>query len=167
LKFVGLDWCTRKAAVKGDMGTLPEADLHDFEGGTYEFLADVLSNSSNARDGSILLFQHHPFRSPFFAPDFIYAFSHSKQKVLLAMLHNKVPPNSVWGIIGGHWHRWFYGKPFATMLSKRWHNFRCVLIIAANWGRQWETDACKGQWDDAKQNTAVSVFYVEAGRLTS
>ncbi len=56
VRFVGLDWCTRRL----DRGLVGEmADLHDFDGGTLPFLRSTLADAPTA-DGSVLLFSHHP-----------------------------------------------------------------------------------------------------------
>jgi len=40
--FYGLDWNTRKHAMRGDKGCLPNAELYDFPGGTYQWLESRL-----------------------------------------------------------------------------------------------------------------------------
>ncbi len=54
--FVGLDWCTRYVGgVYGEM-----ADLHDFEGGTWHFLEQVLTGLDEPARESVVLYSHHP-----------------------------------------------------------------------------------------------------------
>ena len=56
LTFVGLDWVTRaEGFVESEM-----ADLHDFEGGTFRFLAAEIDGLETNDTEDVLLFSHHP-----------------------------------------------------------------------------------------------------------
>ncbi len=56
LRFVGVDWCAR-----GVDGILGEAGfLHDFEGGTFPWFVDGLSDLDGAPAESVILFSHIP-----------------------------------------------------------------------------------------------------------
>ncbi|MBW2523996.1 MAG: metallophosphoesterase [Deltaproteobacteria bacterium] len=58
--FVCLDFGTRAAAPPEYPGVGPEAELHDFEGGTWRWLKDHLESHPNAENNKILVFAHHP-----------------------------------------------------------------------------------------------------------
>lgn len=48
----------------------------------------------------------------------------------------QLPLDTYWGVIGGHLHRWWNSNAFDFPFE--WKHF---------W--QWETNACKGQWNDS------------------
>ena len=67
--FVGLDFNDRDRAAWGWKGVSPEANLYDFNGGTWSWfkqsLTDYLSNPDNQTEGeNIIILSHHPFRMP-------------------------------------------------------------------------------------------------------
>jgi hypothetical protein len=132
--FFGLDWVSRAHALSalGYKGAWPGAELHNFVGGTFQWLATELQRLQADANGSvppnsITLLQHHSFRAPLGVPDFIYGFSGDQKTQVRALLSNYFPEQQYWGVIAGHWHRWFNGTAF-----DEWPTFR-----------QWETDACK------------------------
>lgn len=54
--LVGLDWCTRHVGgIEGEM-----ADLHDFEGGSWQWLAGDLEALPEGPDDRVVFFSHHP-----------------------------------------------------------------------------------------------------------
>jgi hypothetical protein len=56
LHLVGLDWNARIiGTLEGEM-----ADLHDFEGGSWEWFASDLEQHGEGPDDSVVLFSHHP-----------------------------------------------------------------------------------------------------------
>jgi len=63
LHFVGLDFVTRKG--NQDTGTMPEADMHSFDGGTWDWFLDYLE-SNPADIDSIILLAHHQIKQGWF-----------------------------------------------------------------------------------------------------
>lgn len=57
--FVGLDFVTRKGSQ--DTGTMPEADLHNFDGGTWYWFNDYLERNPVDSE-SIILLAHHQIK---------------------------------------------------------------------------------------------------------
>eukprot|EP01113_Clastostelium_recurvatum_P034950 TRINITY_DN4808_c0_g1_i2.p1 TRINITY_DN4808_c0_g1~~TRINITY_DN4808_c0_g1_i2.p1 ORF type:complete len:340 (-),score=82.17 TRINITY_DN4808_c0_g1_i2:60-1079(-) len=137
--YVCLDWNSREHAVSqlGYMGAMPTAELHDFEGGTFQWLHTQLTylDALSAKQTTplrIIMFQHHPFRTtPEIIPGFIYAFSEEKRLKILSELAQHTHLD-FWGSFVGHFHMWWNGTAFGDL--------RPSFI-------QWETDACKN--DDA------------------
>jgi predicted MPP superfamily phosphohydrolase len=60
LSFLALDWTSRKSALP-EPGVGPEAELHDFDCGTTDWLSARLSESSDS--DRFFLLQHHPFHN--------------------------------------------------------------------------------------------------------
>lgn len=61
VRFVALDTNTRVHAPDGDPGVGPEAALHDFEGGSWPWLMDDLTQGPGAGAGPVVVLAHHPF----------------------------------------------------------------------------------------------------------
>lgn len=128
--YFGLDWNSRKPALNivGYKGAWPGAELHNFANGTFQWFSNRLAalhhTTSNPK---VTMFHHHPYRAPTGVPDFIYGFSSAQKTTVANLLTSSFPKPSYWGIITGHWHRWYNG----TALDQ-WPQ----LI-------QWETEACK------------------------
>jgi hypothetical protein len=83
--FYALDFNSRHHAVAslGYKGSMPTAELFDFEGGTirwFESRLAALKASSPPSDLQIVIMHHHPYRAPFPVPEDIYAFSTAKKK---------------------------------------------------------------------------------------
>ncbi len=56
LRLVGVDWNSRHiGGLEGEM-----ADLHDFEGGSWEWLASDLEQHGEGASDSVVFFSHHP-----------------------------------------------------------------------------------------------------------
>lgn len=143
--FYSLDWNTREAAIPGDKGALPTAELQDFPGGTFDFLTSEVTNFTNS-DGvkNIIFLQHHPFAMPFFVPEFIYSFSQEKKdKVFDLIQTNSDFQQLFWGTIAGHLHTWS-PRNQTTELSKN----------------EWLTEA-------SKVASSFSLFSVENNRISS
>lgn len=60
LHFVCLDLVTRAHAPPEYPGVGPEADLHDFEGGTWPWLLEYLHHLPANDASKVLVFSHHP-----------------------------------------------------------------------------------------------------------
>lgn len=145
LIFFGLDWNSRQhaASMLGYKGAWPGADLHDYSGGTFAFLREQLATIENDTR-PVVLMQHHPFRAPLLVPDFIYGFSGKQKEAVRNLLSTYLPVERYWGVLAGHWHRWFDGTAF-----DEWPSFR-----------QWETEACKA-------GGAISLVRVNEGRIVN
>jgi len=144
--YYGLDWNSRKPAlnIAGYNGAWPGAELHNFTGGTIRWLDSKLSRLSQSSPNSkITMLHHHPYRAPLGVPDFIYGFSKEKKEAVVDVLNAHFPRSSYWGIITGHWHRWYNG----TALDQ-WPQFV-----------QWETEACK-------VSSAFSLVHVHGNTIT-
>ena len=76
-------------------------------------------------------------------PDSIYGFSKEKKESVVKVLDAHFPKNAYWGIVTGHWHRWYNG----TALDS-WPEFI-----------QWETEACK-------VSSAFSLAHVHGNTIT-
>ena len=62
-RIVSLDWNARGSALP-EPGVGPEAELHDFEGGTLKWLDNQLGIIKSEReDARIFIMQHHPFHN--------------------------------------------------------------------------------------------------------
>ncbi|CAF1490952.1 unnamed protein product [Rotaria sordida] len=125
--FISLDWNSRHhaAASLGYKGSMPGADLYDFNGGTFSWLEEQLKQLEK-QSSTIILLQHHPFRAPFYIPGEIYAFSELKRLRIEYLLRQYTSLN-YFGVFAGHFHMWSDGKAFDNMPKFR----------------QFETDACK------------------------
>jgi hypothetical protein len=149
LHFFANDFNARKPALSqlGYKGSWPGVEMHDFPGGTYQWLRDSLQSMNRSAvsvaDASIVLMQHHPFRAPIGVPDFIYGWSGSQKKAMRVMFQEAFPVEKYWGVVAGHWHRWFNGTSF-----DEWPSFR-----------QWETNACKLQG-------SITLAHVRGGSIS-
>lgn len=104
--FVCLDWNSRRHAARQLPGSHPQADLHDFAGGTYPWLTELIRSGWLDDKKRVFLFQHHPFRT--LVPDWGFGFSRSEKKKVAALLR----PEEFWGVFAGHQHRNFVGEAF-------------------------------------------------------
>jgi len=125
--FLALDWNSRHhaAASLGYKGSMPGADLYDFQGGTFQWLDEQLKQIDQ-QNSTIILLQHQPFRAPFYIPGEIYAFGEEKRLRIEHLLREHSSLN-YFGVFAGHFHMWSDGKAFDNMPKFR----------------QFETDACK------------------------
>jgi len=143
ISFISLDWNSRHPAVweLGYKGAMPGAQLHNFTGGTLPFLASRLQViPDNIK--TIVFLQHHPYRSPWYVPEWIYGFSTDQKDAVRYLLTYYQPLDRYWGVFAGHWHRWYNGTAF-----DEWPKF---------W--EWETDACKN-------NAAITLVTVEDDKI--
>ena len=161
LKIVCLDWVSRKAALP-EAGVGPEVELHDFEGGTFQWFNNYLNQLSagDDKDSKIFIMQHHPFHNrdildPFGLNRF-YNFTFDKyQDSQVQTLMSTYFPNVNKTFIGthaGHMHRWFSGKAFTqfTASTSEW------LTMPA-----FETPASKGWWVNSDYVSSFQVFQFE------
>jgi len=159
LILFGLDWNTRKAPVKPgyeDRGVGPTAQLHDFPGGTLQWLDAQLGElaASGANFTEIVFLQHHPYTLQIYAPDVVYGFSPEKKRIIQEMLQERFPISAYRAVIAGHLHRFWVGEAFT---EPEWASFT-----------QWETDACKGhEYDRVPKErwSGFSLVRVRNGRI--
>ncbi|CAF1039577.1 unnamed protein product [Adineta steineri] len=125
--FIALDWNSRHhaAASLGYKGSMPGADLYDFNGGTFRWLEEQLQQLDK-QSSTIVLLQHQPYRAPFYIPGEIYAFGEAKRLRINHLLRQHSSLN-YFGVFAGHFHMWSDGTAFDNMPKFR----------------QFETDACK------------------------
>ncbi|CAF1218871.1 unnamed protein product [Adineta steineri] len=125
--FIALDWNSRHhaAASLGYKGSMPGADLYDFNGGTFRWLEEQLQQLDK-QSSTIVLLQHQPYRAPFYIPGEIYAFGEAKRLRIDHLLRQHSSLN-YFGVFAGHFHMWSDGTAFDNMPKFR----------------QFETDACK------------------------
>lgn len=97
--LVGLDLGTRDHAPEGYPGVGPEADLHDFEGGTWPWLTGHLEEYPGLGERNVLLFSHHP---PL--PLGLDSLSPDESDTVDAFIHGLGDGDHVWGFFAGHWH---------------------------------------------------------------
>jgi hypothetical protein len=132
--FLGLDWNSR---AKGPDRCATHADLHDFPGGTYDWLNQTLTDlRTHVFEGpveQIVLLQHHPFHCPFQT----YTCFQTQDMLSIQELFDDVISDIYpiddyfWGVFAGHVHRFYSGMAFQTAEERRgvqWINFK-----------QWET----------------------------
>lgn len=134
-------------------GTLPMAELHNYSGGTYQWLdarlADLAAwQSAHPNQTLQIVFMHHQgYRVPIYIPNpAFFTFSAEERHKVQALLLKHFPADTYWGVIAGHIHRWYNDTAFD---EPGWENF---------W--QWETDACKGQWDNKNIHSGWSLVRV-------
>jgi len=128
ISFLSLDWNSRMSAATklGYLGAWPGCQLHNFTGGTFQWLGERLSAiPSNIK--TIILLQHQPFKAPPIVPDVIYDFPITWRHDIKELLLQHQPAEKYWGVFAGHYHIWWNGTAFDD-----WREFR-----------EWETKACK------------------------
>ena len=125
--FLALDWNSRHHAVAslGYKGSMPGADLYDFQGGTFRWLEEQLQQIDQ-QSATVVLLQHQPYRPPFYIPGAIYAFGEVDRLRIEHTLREHKTLN-YFGVFAGHFHMWSDGTAFDNMPKFR----------------QFETDACK------------------------
>ena len=108
--LLALDWNSREHAVPGYPGALPEADLHDFGGGSFPWLETRLSVLPPS--GRVIFLQHHPFRPMVPLPSWAACFSSDEMAQFRAALAAAAPVDRYWGVFAGHLHRAYQGTAF-------------------------------------------------------
>ena len=147
LNLVVLDWNTRLAPFRPDYvdrGVGPWADLHDFPGGTINWLEETLPRLYTNNASQVAFFQHHPYRLQFYAPDRIYGFDRNEKARIQQVLRDSMPLEKYKGVFAGHLHRFYEGLAFD---EEGFENFG-----------QWETDTCKGHLMDRIPKNQYGAF---------
>jgi predicted MPP superfamily phosphohydrolase len=131
LIFLALDWNSRRRWLSVLKGPWPGTELHNFTGGTFQWLETKLQQiqKKGYNDKKIVFLQHHPFRCPFYVPEFMYGFNQEEKDQIHSLLAKYLPIDRYWGHFAGHYHRWHEGPAFD---DKEWQFFY-----------QWESCACK------------------------
>ncbi len=145
LRFVGVDGVSRQPAPLGQAGVGPQADLHDFPGGTIRFLDTLLSA---AQPFPLVFLCHYPLlNSPVSGAN---SFSPQEYDRIMSLLYPHRSQVRVW--IAGHLHR---GADYPLTYRPTGETFaRCVETPA-------NKDATQGQfrifrvWGDATQVSAL------------
>ena len=102
--FLGIDWITRQHALLTYPGGHPQAELHDFPGGTLPWLQQQLA-ALPATTRRVFFFQHHPFRYPHWIPDFIYGFDTAEKAAFRSALLEDHDVSLYGAVFAGHLHR--------------------------------------------------------------
>ena len=97
--LVGLDLGTRDHAPQGYPGVGPEADLHEFDGGTWPWFTHHMEEYAGLGERNVLLFAHHP---PL--PLGVDSLSPDESDAVEAFIHGLGEGDHVWGFFAGHWH---------------------------------------------------------------
>lgn len=176
-KILALDWVARSDALP-EPGVGPQAELHDFECGTIDWLVNQLEQYS--ADTKIFLAQHHPFIFDPTGTNGLKNFTFDKeqdarvQQVLMGggmaqettvdayldgrvngnVTSGSVNPSSYIGVQSGHIHRWFDGYAFTnyTAISEDWLTFP-----------QYETPAAKGWLLNEDFVSSIQIFTFVSG----
>ena len=109
--FIALDWNTRKHALPGLKGSLPDGDLHDFPGGTLPWLRERLALLP-ASTKRVFFLQHQPFRTTAPIPDWEFAFTSAEKAIFRAALAAAPPLGRYYGVFAGHTHIEYHGTAF-------------------------------------------------------
>jgi hypothetical protein len=109
--FFGLDWNSRKPGVIVARGAAPEADLHNFPGGTLPWLRERLTLvPPDTR--KVFFIQHQGIKTPIYSPDWLYTFDADERDRFKAALLNAWDREMYWGLFAGHIHRRWQGAAF-------------------------------------------------------
>ncbi len=117
--FIALDLNTRAHAPPEYPGIGPEADLHDFEGGTWPFFAKDLAGHAGDPERSVFVFSHHP---PIDMG--MLAFSSDEFQTAFDLVVGQGHSSRVAGFFAGHWH-------FDIVETVRYEGVPVVLTSAA------------------------------------
>lgn len=109
--FLCLDWVSRARAIRPLPGSHPEADLHDFAGGTYQWMSELLRSGWARGKRQVFLFQHHPLRTSRWIPGWAFAFSRGEKRKFQQALGQ----GPFWGVFAGHQHRAYQGTAFDSL----------------------------------------------------
>lgn len=145
LVFLALDFNTRDAALPGYKGALPQADLQNFTGGSFEWLAERLRAPRSYTPYFYFLI-HQPFRCPWYLPTWSFCWTTPNKDAFRTLLEQAYSPvdQYYWGQLAGHVHIWYNSTSF-----DEWPKFRL-----------WESSATKGGEFDENMKSAIAVFHV-------
>ncbi len=101
LHCMGIDWCSR--VMEGLAGE--QADLHDFEGGTWPWFTSDIENCDKTMGANILMFTHHPMHTAPILP--IEVASFSLAEILTIEAFTAGYGSNVNANLAGHYHIWW------------------------------------------------------------
>lgn len=112
--FTCLDWCTRKnQPTQEDPLQTEQADLHDFQEGTWQWFTDDITQCNKDAEENIVMLSHHPMHiAPVIGelPVNLGAFDHNEldQVESFTAMHG----SHVYANISGHYHiNWYEARP--------------------------------------------------------
>ena len=103
--FVIADFNTREHAPFDEPGIGPEADMHNFDGGTWPWFQDDIDNANHG-DDNIYIIAHHPLRNTAQLP--LFAFSSGEYSSITSFLNGYKNNIGLWA--AGHIH---YNRTYA------------------------------------------------------
>jgi hypothetical protein len=128
--FIALDWNTRAHALFGDKGSLPNADLHDFAGGTLPWLKGRLA-ALPPTTKRVFFLQHQPFRVRPPTPDEEFAFGPIKKDEFRSTIEAAPPLSRYFGVFDGHTHLEYNGTAFDQWPSFAEHTTAACKVSSA------------------------------------
>ncbi|MBI5501825.1 MAG: metallophosphoesterase [Deltaproteobacteria bacterium] len=100
--FVALDMVTRSHAPFGYHGVTSEADLFDFEGGTWRWLTDHLDAYTGFGEDNVFFFSHHP---PIVTSlGVLDCLTIDEVDRIDGYIRDRALGGSIWGFFAGHHH---------------------------------------------------------------
>lgn len=100
--FMGIDWCSR---TDGSIDK-EQADLHDFEGGTWPWFVEYITNCDKEMLENIVMLTHHPMHVAPVIPLEIVSFSIEEDETI--NLFTGVYGDHVYANMAGHYHVWWH-----------------------------------------------------------
>ncbi len=97
--FLGLDFVTREHAAEGYPGQSPEADLHDFEGGTWPWFQQHMAEVAGDGGPHVVLLSHHP---P--VPLELDSFTSEERDTMAELIEQGDYGDDIAAFFAGHWH---------------------------------------------------------------
>lgn len=125
--FYALDFNPRYHVNKEEPGIGPEAQLYDYEGGTFRWLSQSLKNNPNKDKKNICFISHHPPIDNIFFVLSNFVFELDEYDKLTKMLIPYINHTALW--LAGHVHL-YYSFPFRTL--NKLYNFMPLRVIPAN-----------------------------------
>jgi 3',5'-cyclic AMP phosphodiesterase CpdA len=99
--FLMLDFNPRYPAANNEPGIGPEAELMDFEGGSWDWMKQKIENLNHLEDQNLFIVSHHPPLKEIWS--IWYAFDLEEKKSITDFLWNYKQHIAVW--LAGHIHR--------------------------------------------------------------
>lgn len=99
--FVVLDFVSRTHAILGP-GAGPDADLYDFDGGSWRWFSQHLDSYPNKGDHNVIVFVHHPPIVNFWGLD---SFSQGEYDKMDSFIRERGYGDLIFGFFSGHLHK--------------------------------------------------------------
>lgn len=125
--FYALDFNPRYHVKKEEPGIGPEAQLYDYDGGTFRWLQTSLANNSKKGNENICVISHHPPIDNILFVLSGFVFEYDEFDKLTKMLAPHSEHLALW--LSGHIHM-YYNFPLKTM--NKWYNIAPLRVIPAN-----------------------------------